>query len=71
LAREVVVMETDPCAWTVTARTTAAVCGGVPESVTWKVTIELVTTAGVPLMTPVEELRDNPAGSLPEITDQV
>ena len=64
-------MVTGPCAWTVTRRTTVAVCCGTPESVTWNVTIELDSEAGVPLIMPVEALSDNPEANLPDLTDHV
>ena len=64
-------METGPCSWIVRVRTAVAVCCGLPESVTVTVISEEVAEVGVPLMTPLEGLSDNPKGSLPELTDHV
>jgi hypothetical protein len=50
----------------------AALCAGLLESVTVKVSGALDTTAvGVPVMAPVAVFRDNPAGSVPPVSDQV
>jgi hypothetical protein len=44
-----------------------AVCAGEPESVTLNTRSVLFTTVvGVPLTTPVAELKANPLGSVPE-----
>ena len=42
-----------------------------PPLVTWAVKFEVPAVVGVPLMTPVEALRDRPAGSAPAVMDQV
>jgi hypothetical protein len=51
------------------------VCGEVfevaVESVTWMVRLELPEVVGVPAISPVDVLRDNPAGRLPLAIDQV
>ena len=43
----------------------------VAESVTVTVKVAVPTVVGVPLIVPVVELRVNPAGSEPVVTDQV
>ncbi len=49
----------------------AALCAGLLESVTVKVSGALDTTAvGVPVMAPVAAFSDNPAGSVPPVSDQ-
>ena len=49
-----------------------ALCAGLPESVTVKVSGALDTTAvGVPVMAPVAVFSDNPAGKVPLVSDQV
>ena len=54
------------------ARVAVLVCTGLPESVTLKL-IEAPDTGavGVPVMTPVAALSDNPAGNVPLVSDQV
>jgi hypothetical protein len=49
----------------------AFVAVAVALSFTWTVKLEVVAVAGVPLMEPVEESRDKPAGSEPPLTDHV
>ncbi|MGD0922780.1 MAG: hypothetical protein ABSA70_13585 [Terriglobia bacterium] len=49
-----------------------AVCGvGVAESVAVTVKSEVAAVVGVPEIAPVDELSDNPAGSVPTVTLQV
>ena len=40
-------------------------------SVTWAVKLEVPVAVGVPLITPVEEFKDRPAGRLPTVTAHV
>jgi hypothetical protein len=52
-----------------------AVCGGLKASLTWSVKVELPTAVGVPEMLQAVPscvgVTFNPAGRLPEVTDQV
>jgi hypothetical protein len=49
-----------------------AFCAGLPESTTLKLSGALDTAAvGVPVMAPVAVFSDNPAGSVPLVSDQV
>jgi hypothetical protein len=50
-------------------RVAVAVCCGVPESFTVTLAVLVPATVGVPLITPVVALIDNPAGRL--VADQV
>ena len=51
---------------------TLFVCAGLPESVTWKVTdVPFIATVGVPLIAPLEAFKDNPAGSVPDVSDHI
>jgi hypothetical protein len=55
----------------VSVRFALCVSAGLPESVTFKVSGVLVTAAvGVPVIAPVDP-KDNPAGSVPLVSDQV
>jgi hypothetical protein len=57
---------------TVIGNTTDWVCAGVPESVTEKLTAELLTAAvGVPEITPVVADRVKPVGRAPLVIRQV
>jgi hypothetical protein len=49
-----------------------AVCGGLKASLTWSVKFELPAAVGVPEMLQAVPFRVmfNPAGRLPEVTDQ-
>ncbi len=48
------------------------VCAGLPESVTEKVSgLALAAADGVPVIAPVAGFRLMPAGSVPEVRDQV
>ena len=54
----------------VSVRFTDLVCAGLSESVTVKVSgVALVAVEGVPAIMPVAEFNDNPAGSVPEVSD--
>ena len=49
-----------------------ALCAGLPESLTLKVSAAPDTAAvGVPLMAPVAVFSDSPAGNVPPVSDQV
>jgi len=51
---------------------TEAVCTGLPESVTLKVSAPLVTGAdGAPVIAPVSGSKDRPLGKAPEVIDHV
>jgi hypothetical protein len=51
---------------------TDALCAGLLESVTVKVSgAPDIAAVGVPVMAPVEAFSDNPAGSVPLVSDQV
>ena len=55
---------------TLRVRLAVLACGGLPESVTLNVNARLeVTSAGVPLSTPVEPFKERPWGSTPPFTD--
>jgi hypothetical protein len=57
---------------TVSVSDPVALCAvGVSESVAWMVKVEAPDPVGVPLTTPVLELRPRPSGSEPEVTDYV
>ena len=49
----------------------ACCVGCVPLSVAVTENVDVPTAVGVPLMVPVDESSDSPAGRLPELTDQV
>ena len=53
----------------VTAKALVAVA--VALSFTWTVKLEVAAAVGVPLMVPLEEFRDKPAGNEPALTDHV
>jgi hypothetical protein len=60
------------CGMTVSESVTVAVCGGVPESVTLKVSDVAVTAAeGVPPIAPVAGFNVKPAGSFPPTNCQL
>ncbi len=47
-------------------------CAGLPESVTLKVSeMPLAVAVGVPVIAPVAAFRVRPAGSVPEVNDQL
>lgn len=52
-------------------RLVVAVCGGLLESCTWIVAVVVTAALGVPLITPLVEASDRPAGSEPPVTDQL
>jgi hypothetical protein len=49
----------------------SSVSAGVCESVARTVKFEVPDAVGVPLIVPLDEPSDNPAGRLPETTDQL
>jgi hypothetical protein len=56
---------------TVIDRLAEAVLAGLFESVTVTVKLELPAAVGVPVIAPDEAFRLSPAGSAPEVSDQV
>ncbi|MGD0922781.1 MAG: hypothetical protein ABSA70_13590 [Terriglobia bacterium] len=70
LERDVVVM-VNVAGLTVMVNCCCAESAGDPESVTCTVNVQLPVLVGVPEITPVDELSDNPGGSVPLMTLQV
>ena len=68
--REVVVTDR-PGGETVINRLAEAVLGGLFESVTVTVKLEVPVAVGVPVIAPLEALRLSPAGSEPLVSAQV
>ena len=48
-----------------------SVCGGLSLSVTCTVKLDVPAAVGIPLITPVDALMDNPTGSAPDEMDQL
>jgi hypothetical protein len=72
LESEVVEMDSAAVPPIVRVRVAVAVWDGVLESVTRKVRLKLETlTVGVPLITPVDDPKLNPLGSVPRARDQL
>ena len=69
LGRTLVLM-TNGGAATVNVKVAAAVCCGLPRSVTVMLNGKLPYTVGVPEITPVHDERLNPAGRAPDVIDQ-
>jgi hypothetical protein len=68
--REVVVTESG-AEETVIDKLAEAVLAGLLESVTVTVKLEVPEAVGVPVIAPLEALRLSPAGSEPDVSDQV
>ena len=67
-----VVVEVNGATAVVSVSAAVALCTGLPESLTLKVSAAPDTAAvGVPVMAPVAAFSDNPAGNVPLVSDQV